>query len=550
MTGTGSGLAARAREIALTLTSWPSVTGTAGEAAFAHELARMLAGLPYFQAHPEDLVVQPVPGGAHPRSNVLALVRGRGERTVVLAGHFDVVPVDDYGDLAELAFSPEALRQKLIERLEAMGTFALALEDLRSGRFLPGRGLLDMKSGLAAGIAVLERFAADPAREGNLLLVATPDEEDRSAGMLAAAGTLPSLLRERGLRAELGINLDATCDNADGADGRIAAMGCIGKLLLSALVVGKESHACYPMDGVNAAYLAAELVAEMEFAPELGEQSGDETASAPTSLGMRDLKSLYNVTTPGRVWAFWNVLTQRRPASEVLRIARGIAVRAVERARERMQERAVLAPGGADPSEAWARLSVIEFGELHARAVAHDPGFSERFRARAAELAGVEDLDFPTRCRILTEMAWDAAGGEDPTIVLGFASMPYPAVNWPDDGSGDAKRDLILQAIRQTSEATGTGIAARYHLPVIVDMSFLGPVEVADLKVVADATPIWGSSIVWDMEEPTPAIPMVNIGPWGRDYHHWLERVEERYAFEVLPQLVENVARAVLAQPV
>jgi arginine utilization protein RocB len=146
-------------------------------------------------------------------------------------------------------------------------------------------------------------------------------------------------------------------------------------------------------------------------------------------------------------------------------------------------------------------------------------------------------------------MAWDAAGGEDPTIVLGFASMPYPAVNWPTDGSGDAKRELILQAIRQTSEATGTGIAARYHLPVIVDMSFLGPVEVADLKAVADATPIWGSSILWNMEEPTPAIPMVNIGPWGRDYHHWLERVEERYAFEVLPLLVENVAKAVLARP-
>ena len=56
--------------------------------------------------------------------------------------------------------------------------------------FLPGRGLLDMKSGIAAGIAVVEAFAADPARRGNLLFAATPDEEDRSVGMRAAAELL------------------------------------------------------------------------------------------------------------------------------------------------------------------------------------------------------------------------------------------------------------------------------------------------------------------------------------------------------------------------
>jgi arginine utilization protein RocB len=312
-------------------------------------------------------------------------------------------------------------------------------------------------------------------------------------------------------------------------------------------VVGKESHACYPMDGINAAYLAAELVAEMEFAPELGEQSGAEFASAPTSLGMKDLKSVYNVTTPGRVWTFWNILTQRRTAAEVLRIAHEIAERAVARSRQRIEERAVRAPGGVPPNGAWSRLSVIGFAELHARAVARDSSFAQRFKARAAELARADDLDFPTRSQILTELAWEGAGIEDPAIVLGFASMPYPAVNWPISGSADRLREVILDGLRLTSEQTGVDISTRYHLPVIVDMSFLGPVEVDDLTAVADATPIWGSSIRWSMNEPTPAIPMVNIGPWGRDYHHWLERVEEHYAFEVLPHLLANVTQGVLA---
>jgi arginine utilization protein RocB len=547
MTPTSSRLSARARKLSLTLTAWPSVTGTADEAGFAHRLAELLAGLPYFRDNPDDLAVLPVPGGSHARSNVLALVRGKGSRTVVLAGHFDVVPVDDYGDLTPLAFSPEALKAGLIQRLRLTGTFARALDDLESGRFLPGRGLLDMKSGLAAGMAVLEQFALDPDRVGNLLLVATPDEEDRSDGMRAAAADLPDFLRRRGLEVALGINLDALCDNGDGADGRVVALGCIGKLLLSALVVGKESHACYPLDGVNAAYLAAELVAEMEYAPELGERAGAELAAAPTALGMKDLKNLYNVTTPGRAWVFWNVLTQRRTAGSVLAIARQITERAMARAKARMAERArQLSPDGV-PGEAWSRLEVTTFDAVLARALAREPDFRRRFDARAAELATRDDLDLPTRSRLLTELAWDAAGGEGPAVVLGFAAMPYPAVNWGTGAAEDALKQTVLAAMRRTAEATGVGITARNHLPVIVDMSFLGRTDQADLQAIARATPIWGSSITWD--PAMAAFPMVNIGPWGRDYHHWLERVDQDYAFGTLPLLVWNVASDVLRQP-
>ena len=41
------------------------------------------------------------------------------------------------------------------------GENPLALADFESGDFLPGRGLLDMKAGLAAGIAAMEAYAGD-----------------------------------------------------------------------------------------------------------------------------------------------------------------------------------------------------------------------------------------------------------------------------------------------------------------------------------------------------------------------------------------------------
>jgi arginine utilization protein RocB len=289
-----------------------------------------------------------------------------------------------------------------------------------------------MKAGLAAGIAVLEAFAADPDREGNLVLLATPDEEDRSAGMRAAADLLPGWLRERGLDVRLGINLDALCDEGEGAGGRTVAFGCIGKHLLSALTIGREAHAAYPLSGVNAAYLAAELVLELEFAPELGEDYGDEIAAPPTVLGSRDNKPVYNVTLPGANWTTWNVLVHRRRGAEVLEIAKSLARRAMRRAAERMSERRseIAAPVIVTP--AWGQIAVMTFSEVMDAAAARAPGFAERFAALAESLRSQPDLDLPTRSRRLAEDAWAASGLSGPAVVLCFGSMPYPAVFWPE----------------------------------------------------------------------------------------------------------------------
>ena len=145
-------IAARARDIALALTSWPSVTGSQEEAAFADKLARYLS-------HVDTVWTAPIPGDN--RSNVFALKRGRGRRTIVLTGHFDVVPVSDYGALEPIAFLAERLLPETVARLRRTGENPLALADLESGEFLPGRGLLDMKAGLAAGLAAMEAYRGD-----------------------------------------------------------------------------------------------------------------------------------------------------------------------------------------------------------------------------------------------------------------------------------------------------------------------------------------------------------------------------------------------------
>lgn len=499
----------RVRAIALTLTGWPSVTGTADEAAFAEKLAqylREIGGL--------EVWLKPIPHDPLGRANVFALKRGTGRKTVLLAGHFDTVPAADYGALKPFAFEPERLLEKTIARLRETGEHALALADLESGNYLPGRGLLDMKAGVAAGIAVLEAHGGG----GNLLLVATPDEEDRSAGMRAAASQIAELAKEQGLDIVLAINLDSIADDGDGSFGRSIAFGSIGKLLLTAFVVGREAHACYPFQGINANYLGAALLSRFECAPELAELTGDEIAAPPASLQAKDLKSGYNVTTPAQVWLYWNTLQHSRSAADVLEIALRLAREAVTSAVAQLDARARSLGQQAFAGD----VPVLTYAELVAGTD------KTKLDALGADLA-VTDLDLPTRSLRLTQDAWRLSGRSGPAVIIGYGSIPYQAVTLGDE---TLRRRLIAAVGRDANPIA--------YFPGISDMSFLGRGS-GGFETAAANTPIWGTSFRFD---PSPGYPIVNIGPWGRDYHHWLERLNTPFAFKVLPRLIQRVAQA------
>ena len=367
-----------------------------------------------------------------------------------------------------------------------------------------------MKAGLAAGIALLETHAG----EGNLLLVATPDEEDRSAGMRAAASQIGALAKEQRLDIALAINLDSIADDGDGSFGRSIAFGSIGKLLLTAFVVGREAHACYPFQGINANYLAAALLNRFECAPELAELTGDEIAAPPTALHAKDLKSGYNVTTPAQVWLYWNTLQHKRSAGEVLAIAMKLAREAVRSAIAQLDQRA----RGFRQIALSGDVPVLTYAELAA-------GLDTT--ALGADLAR-GDLDLPTRSLAVTQEAWRLSGRAGPAVIIGFGSIPYQAVTLDDDA---LRARLVAAAAPDLNPIS--------YFPGISDMSYLGCGN-GGLDACAANTPIWGTSFRLD---PSPGYPVVNIGPWGRDYHHWLERLHAPFAFEVLPGVIERVAR-------
>jgi arginine utilization protein RocB len=569
-------LADLCRELAIRLTERPSVTGTADEASFGSWLAATLAALDRFGASPEVWTFPVAEGDA--RLCVAMLVRGageapgaapvearggglggvleslghalagalgqaRGEPAVLLTGHYDTVTTADYGDLQPLATAPEALATALLARLEgATGAAeALAREDLASGRFLPGRGLLDMKAGLAAGLAAMAAFAADPEARGALLFVAVPDEENASAGARAAGAALAGIARARGLDLRAAINLDAIADSGDGAAGRVVALGTVGKVLPTAFVVGAPVHSGFPLQGLNAAVLAGAIAQALEWAPALTDEGSGEPGTPVSLLSLKDGKAGYDVTTPGTAFATWSVLNHRRDPAIVLdlveplvREALGACVASLrERAARSGQPRGLIAEGPVVP--------VMRWGALLARVREAVPGIEAELDAEAARLRD-RGASLPEIAETLTAQLWRRSGLAGPAVVLGLGSTPYLAT-----GIADARLRGVVEAFAAEAPARhGASLRAVEFFAGISDMSFFGEADAGAFARLAADTPGWGPCVGLHAGS-LAQVPTVNLGPWGRDYHTPLERIEADYGFRVLPGLLLDLATRLLA---
>lgn len=554
---------ARTRELAVALTAFPSITDSDGETRFAFFLRDLLSDWPYFKANPDRITLIRTVDDMRERYALVASVGAAHDSAIrpaiILTGHYDVVSDGNYGSLALWAFDPDALAPRLVSTLEAeatscsaRGTHAgeterRAVTDFRSGEFLPGRGLLDMKAGLAAGLALLEDRALEAMKaassgtpqpggglsQGALVFLAVPDEEGSSHGMLSAVRALPAILESWGLKALAAINLDAAVDQGDGAAGRAAFLGSVGKLHPFALFIGRPTHAGAPFDGINPALVAAGFASGAECAVDLFDQPVTANPPPPpTILYYRELRDHYDVTTPSSVFVSINVLTHRDGPEAVLSACSRLALASMQSAVSTLRARA----------ETFSRLTGQKFSPPdHKPRVVSWVELAQSARTAnqiAFEAAEARALCSTDRIPALAEFVAAAAliaGLEGPAAVVGLAPPYYPRAALDPDR--DKKLIVAVSVATATvSESFAQSITIRQFFPGISDMSFLNPCDDADARMFAAAACPLGL-------DPLPSgfsCPVINIGPWGREYHQRLERVHTGYAFEVLPALLDR----------
>jgi succinyl-diaminopimelate desuccinylase len=181
------------------------------------------------------------------RPQVVALARGKSDKTMILNGHIDTVPEGNAEDWSVDPFS---------------GTVK---DDL-----LYGRGAVDMKSALAMMMHITDITNTD----GNILLTFAVGEERAESG----TSTLLSYIKKFNLNIKYGLVLEptsmkvATCQK--------------GAAWFRVRFMGRAAHASTPENGINAIEMATRAVnAINDYRKELKKRGFDSPTCTITMIG-------------------------------------------------------------------------------------------------------------------------------------------------------------------------------------------------------------------------------------------------------------------------
>lgn len=518
------------RALLCELVSWDSRTLTEGEQTFAPKLEAKLKRIAYFEEHPTNLELHDAGFG---RQAVTALYKHpEATETIVLLSHFDTVQTDEYGVLEPLAFNPEELTKKIEEFKDEL--HEAARTDLESGKYLFGRGTMDMKMGLALHLSILEKATVErwPI---NLMLTSVPDEEVNSKGMRVVVEELVRLRDRHGLVYKMFLNSEPSFSQEPGDTKEYIYSGTIGKIMPAALFYGKETHVGEPMKGITANYLASFLTQLMEWNPSFRETDLGESTPLPVSLQQKDLQTQYSTQTPYRASALYNVFLLKRTASEVMDLFEKVAEEAMAACNEAYQKickrENVVGVGN---------VRVIRYEEL-LKYAENKLGFEEveHIKKQVFEDSALDDREkslhiadrFMIQCQELA-----------PATVLLFTPPYYPAVNTSDDPLIKASVELI----KAESGRFDLEVEQIHYFNGICDLSYVNYEDEGDGWAAFERnTPVWGETYsIPFVEMAALKAPVLNIGPLGKDAHQRTERLHTDSAFIEMPQIIEKLLRS------
>jgi len=502
------------------------------------------------------------------RSSVIAAVKGTknggSPSAVILLGHLDTVDIEDYGAAKELATDPD----RLPEALKSMGISGEVIEDIESGRYMFGRGALDMKSGVASHMAVMKHFASHPEElSGSLIAVCECDEEGNSAGVFSCLDELAKMKDALGLEYEACINSDySTAERSD--PNRYVYVGSIGKILPCFAVFGKEAHVGQVFASLDPNLITAEITRRLCYGTSFCDSRLGETTLPPVSLKQADTKESYTVQTALSSFSYYNVFMYGMGAADVLTKCKKAAEEAMDAAIARVREAHSVwqkMAGTALPPLNWRTRVKLwsEYTEELAQKLG--PSFTKELDAFKNSLAEDEPgMDLRVFSLRIAEEARRRDPDKSPMVVIFPGSTYYPRVEV--SGANEKEKALTEAAKKAAEEETARAFAAgkgsgpdaageglhpigvRMFYPYISDSSFMYVCgEGSDAKTLKAEMPAWGVRYTHP-EELISRIdaPVVNIGTFGYDGHMFTERAEKSHSFGAVPRMVMRTVRELL----
>jgi len=497
----------------------------------------------YFNEHPDHFGFYQIKGDHLNRHIPWGLVKGNGDDTVVLIHHSDTVDTLDYGKYSEDAHDPIKIT-KIIEEGKIQIPESVE-EDVNSKEWLFGRGTADMKGGGAIHMTMIQRYSELQDFNGNLVMLALPDEENLSAGMRGAIPLLKELKEKYSLNYILMINSEP--HERHNKDLGTIYDGSIGKLMPLVYVRGKLAHVGQVFNGLNPIYLLSKIVCKTELSNEFLDVVEGEASPPPTWLYFKDRKEVYDVSLPISAGGYMSVLTLKTSPKEILDLLNKICKEAFLEVILEMKNsyKDYLSKIGQDNKELPWKVNVKTFSQVYEEAI-KDSGdkFIEAFEKETRVLKERiinNELNIPEACYILIEKTMEYINDLSPVVVIAMSPPYYPHVcNNMLNELNDKISHLTNHLIDFADQSFGQRYEIQHYYTGISDLSYaIFESNEESIEYIKNNMLLWGQ--VYEIPLNTIkelSMPVINIGPWGKDFHKYTERVFIKDLYYRTPKMV------------
>ncbi|MCZ8537711.1 M20/M25/M40 family metallo-hydrolase [Paenisporosarcina quisquiliarum] len=528
-----------------------SIVNEGGEKVLSQALHTLISSYPYFQQQVDHVIYQQTENDDQERYNVIAFVKGTknpSNKTVLLMGHIDTVGIDDF-NLKELALDPDALA----EALHHEDLTEEVRSHLESGEFEFGRGMLDMKSGVASHLYLLKYYSEHPEElEGNLMVVFECDEEDGSHGIISALSELKRLREVHGFDYVAAINADFVSPRYTGDPNRYIYKGTVGKLLPSFFITGSETHVGSCFEGIDPNFIAAHLTRQISYNPALCNEAFGEITVPPVSLKQMDLKPTYTVQTALSAYVYFNFFIHSWSPKEVLDRLKVEAETAFTTALTEFKENylAFSKVSGEPMNDIHWEPRVMTYEDMHSLLQKeYGEVYETHMNAFNEQLLQQTELDTRMFAARVVEEAWKWMPDKNPAIIMFYSSLYSPRIEVT--GKNDKEQNLLdaLEvAVETVQPEYPHPIVTKNFFPYISDMSFVAlSDDAAGISAVSSNNPGWGTKHFVDYEAVRAInVPVINIGPYGYDAHKQYERMEKSFSLNIVPNLTNEVIQQLI----
>lgn len=536
-------LAKRIENLTLELVNIQGVVGSSDENNVSEKVHEKFTEMEYFKKHPQNLMyVMAKDDEPLNRKSVVAVLKGektKSDKTIVLIGHTDTVGISDYGVNAEYATKPT----QLIEKLRNVTLPEDARKDLESGEYYFGRGVFDMKCGTSTLMSIVEMLSKDVQNfEGNLVFAAVCDEEGGSKGMLAVVEELIKLQEKEGFEYLAVIDTDYSAPRFEGDNTRYIYVGTVGKLMPSFYVIGAEAHAGDPFKGIDSNHISSAITEEMNFNFDYCDEAEGEVTVPPISLRQQDLKPEYSVQTNRASYLYFNFSTHSSTPDQMMdKVVKG-AQKAFQKVVDRLQEEhKKYSESNNFPYQKlpW-EARVLTYAELYAKVKAEMgkelDEIMDKLSDKLLEDSNIDDRIYSLK---MVERLHELWSDKNPVVVAYFSPPYYPHIYVKGETDLEKKLMDTLNKVMQ-GNTSKYDVKVKKFYPYISDLSYAAaPREAGAVESLMDNMPGYGKKYDLPIEEMQKLnLPVVNIGPFGKDAHKFTERLEKDYSFNVAPKLV------------